>query len=197
MKSEIQHYLNSYRKIVPELSDEELEFVKSNINILELKKKEIYIHEGEIQKSIGFIFSGLIRSYFVDTNGKEITNAFFAENQFATDYLAFIKQHKTKYNFKCLEDCLVISIPYKTVKTAYETYSNFASFGRKVAEWALETRTNKYESFLFENAEERYLRFLNENKTIANRVTLTQLASYLGIERQSLSRLRSKLLSQK
>ena len=196
MEIAIQLYLNSYKNISPELTDEELEFVKSNISILKLKKKQILIHENEIQKSIAFIYSGLIRSYFIDENGKEINNAFFSENEFVTDYLSFIKQQKTKYTFECLEDCILISIPFETVEIAYDKYKNFANFGRKIAEWALENRTKKYESFLFETAEERYLRFIAENRPILNRISLSHLASYLGIERQSLSRIRSKILSQ-
>ena len=196
MEIAVQLYLNSYKKISPELTDEELEFVKSNISILKLKKKQIFIHENEIQKSIAFIYSGLIRSYFIDENGKEINNAFFSENEFVTDYLSFIKQQKTKYTFDCLEDCILISIPFETVEIAYDKYKNFANFGRKIAEWALENRTKKYESFLFETAEERYLRFIAENRPILNRISLSHLASYLGIERQSLSRIRSKILSQ-
>ena len=196
MEIAVQLYLNSYKKISPELTDEELEFVKPNISILKLKKKQILIHENEIQKSIAFIYSGLIRSYFIDENGKEINNAFFSENEFVTDYLSFIKQQKTKYTFECLEDCILISIPFETVEIAYDKYKNFANFGRKIAEWALENRTKKYESFLFETAEERYLRFFAENKPIMNRISLSHLASYLGIERQSLSRIRSKILSQ-
>ena len=196
MEIAVQLYLNSYKKISPELTDEELEFVKSNISILKLKKKQIFIHENEIQKSIAFIYSGLIRSYFIDENGKEINNAFFSENEFVTDYLSFIKQQKTKYTFECLEDCILISIPFETVETAFDKYKNFANFGRKIAEWALENRKKKYESFLFETAEERYLRFIAENRPILNRISLSHLASYLGIERQSLSRIRSKILSQ-
>lgn len=196
MENAIQNYLDSYKKINSELTDDELEFVKSNISILKLKKKDIYIHENEIQSAIGFINSGLIRSYYTNEEGKEINNAFFLENEFATDYLSFIKQQKTKYNFECLEDCKLIIIPFETVEIAFNKYKNFANFGRKIAEWALETRTKKHESFLFESAEERYLRFVKENKSIVNRISLSHLSSYLGVERQSLSRIRSKILSQ-
>lgn len=196
MENAIQLYLNSYKKINPKLTDEELDFVKSNISILKLKKKQILIRENEIQYSIAFIYSGLVRSYFINENGKEINNSFFSENEFVTDYLSFIKQQKTKYTFECLEDCTLISIPFETVETAYDKYKNFANFGRKIAEWALENRTKKYESFLYETAEERYLRFIDENKSILNRISLSHLASYLGIERQSLSRIRSRILSQ-
>ena len=196
MENVIQLYLNSYKKINPKLTDEELDFVKSTISILKLKKKQILIRENEIQYSIAFIYSGLVRSYFINENGKEINNSFFSENEFVTDYLSFIKQQKTKYTFECLEDCTLISIPFETVETASDKYKNFANFGRKIAEWALENRTKKYESFLYETAEERYLRFIDENKSILNRISLSHLASYLGIERQSLSRIRSRILSQ-
>lgn len=192
----IQLYLNYYKKIIPELTDEELKMVKSNISILKLKKKQIFIQRNDIQNSIGFVYSGLIRSYFTDQNGKEITNAFYAENEFATDYLAFIQQQKTKYTFECLEDCIIISLPFEVVETAYSNSKNFANFGRKIAEWAMEIRTKRYESLLFENAEERYLRFFKENKPILNRISLTHLSSYLGVERQTLSRIRTKILSQ-
>lgn len=197
MEDAIQLYLKSYKNINPKLTDAELEFIKNNISIVKIKKKQVFIKKNDIQKSISFIYSGLIRSYFVDQNGKDINNAFFSENEFVTDYLSFIKQQKTKYTFECLEDCILISIPFETVETAYDQYENFSKFGRKITEWALEIRTNRYESFLFETAEERYLRFILENKTIINRISLSHLASYLGIERQSLSRIRTKILSQK
>ena len=193
----IQLYLKSYKKINSEITDEELEFIKSNISIIKIKKKQTLFQNNDIQTSIAFLYSGLIRSYFVNEYGKEINNAFFSENEFVTDYLSFIKQQKTKYTFECLENCILISIPFETVEAAYDKYKNFANFGRKIAEWALENRTKQYESFLFETAEERYLRFILEKKTILNRISLTHLASYLGIERQSLSRIRSKILSQK
>jgi len=190
-------YLDFYKRIVPDLSYKELEIIKSNISILRFKKNQTYIQENDVQKSIGFIHTGLIRSYFTDIKGKEINNAFFSENEFVTDYLSFLKQEKTKYNFQCLEETIIISISYETVKQAFNQSKNFANFGRKIAEWALEIRTKKYESFLFENAEERYLSFARENKSIINRISLSQLSSYLGIERQTLSRIRAKILSQK
>ena len=90
MENVIQLYLNSYKKINPKLTDEELDFVKSTISILKLKKKQILIRENEIQYSIAFIYSGLVRSYFINENGKEINNSFFSENEFVTDYLSSI-----------------------------------------------------------------------------------------------------------
>jgi hypothetical protein len=65
--------------------------------------------------------------------------------------------------------------------------------GRLVAEKVLTILNDRVESFLFNTAEERYLKFINENPDLIQRVSLTHLSSFLGIERQSLSRIRSKI----
>ena len=65
--------------------------------------------------------------------------------------------------------------------------------GRLIAENVLTILNDRVESFLFNTAEERYLKFISENPDLIQRVSLTHLASFLGIERQSLSRIRSKL----
>jgi len=196
LEEALHHYINSFKYIIPELTDDELDFLKSKVTVSKLKKKQIYVPENKVQNSIGYVYSGLIRSYFIDKSGKEVNTAFFYENEFAIDYVSFIKQQKTKYTLECLEDCVIISLSYESVQFLFSNYKNFANLGRKIAEWALEIRTNKYESFLYETAEERYLRFVSENPTVINRISLTHLSSYLGIERQSLSRIRSKILSQ-
>ena len=66
-------------------------------------------------------------------------------------------------------------------------------YGRLIAEHVLTVQTDRVESFLFENAEERYLNFIEQNRDIINRISLSHLASHLGIERQSLSRIRSRI----
>lgn len=197
MEKAIQNYLNFFKQVIPELTHDELEFIKSKIVILKFKKKQVYVQHSIIQNSIGYVYSGLIRSYFIDKNGKEVNTAFYYENEFAIDYVSFINKQRTKYTLECIEDSVIVSLSYDTVQEMFKNYKNFANLGRKVVEWALEVRTNKFESFLYENAEERYLRFILENPTAINRISLMHISSYLGIERQSLSRIRSKILSQK
>ena len=65
--------------------------------------------------------------------------------------------------------------------------------GRYIAENVLTILSDRVESFLFNTAEERYLKFINENPELIQRISLTHLSSFLGIERQSLSRIRSKI----
>ncbi|OFY51026.1 MAG: hypothetical protein A2W85_05320 [Bacteroidetes bacterium GWF2_41_31] len=89
----IHSYLDRYKTLSPEISDEELLFVKSNLSISELAKNSIYLKAGEIQKHMGFIHSGLIRAFYIDHNVDEITMGFIKENEYVTHYSSFSEQH--------------------------------------------------------------------------------------------------------
>lgn len=193
IKDPITSFLQSFIELCPEINNEELVFLKEEITITNYKKKDIYLSPNTIQKSIGFIEKGLIRTYYLEESGKIITTAFNKEREYVTDYLAFVKQINTKYYFECLEDCVIISLPFTTIQNGYKRYRVFEKYGRLIAEQALESRINRVDNFLFNDAEKRYLKFIHENPELITRVSLTHLATYLGIERQSLTRIRKKL----
>jgi CRP-like cAMP-binding protein len=119
---------------------------------------------------------------------------FFRENRYATHYPAFITQTPSKYYFQCIEPTTIVTVSYKHIQEGYEQFPIFERYGRLVAEEVLKMQQKRIESFLFENAETRYLEFVQENPDLFNRVSLSHLASFLGIERQSLTRIRKKLI---
>jgi hypothetical protein len=80
----------------------ELEYLMSGLTVSELKPKHFYIHANSVQKELGFIFSGLLRAFYVDQNGNEISVNFIRENRYATHYSAFIAQAPSKYYFQCI-----------------------------------------------------------------------------------------------
>lgn len=168
-------------------------FTRSILSIKYYAKKEYIFKSGEIQKNIGYICEGLTRKYYIDEKGNKITTSFISERGYATDYPAFIRQRPTKYYMQCLEPTIIVEMSYKKLQEAYRNYKDSEMYGRLVAEKVLTRETDRVESFLFQNAEERYLSFIEQNKDIINRISLTHLSSYLGIERQSLSRIRRKI----
>ena len=91
----------------------------------------------------------------------------------------------------------MVNLPYSAIQKAYRNYKNFESYGRLIAEQILLKKQDKIESFLFENAEERYIRFIQNNQNILSRISVSDLSSYIGVERQSLTRIRKKLTLQK
>lgn len=190
---EIETFLNHFRLICPQISDDELLFISAGIDFSHFKNKDLYLAEGQIQRTIGFLVSGLIRVFYVDKKGNEITTWFVKENEYVTDYPSFIRQRPTKFYFQCLEPCVVVNLPYLEMQKGYQKYKNIEKYGRLVAEEVVVMQQSRIESFLFENAEQRYLNFISSNPNLFNRISLTYLSSYLGIERQSLSRIRKSL----
>ena len=134
-----------------------------------------------------------MRAFYIDNNGNEISVNFIRENRYATHYSAFITRTPSKYYFQCLEPTVLVTISYKHIQEGYQKFPIFERYGRLVAESVLKIQQKRIEGFLFDNAESRYLDFINENPDLFNRVSLSYLASYLGIERQSLTRIRKKL----
>ncbi len=188
-------YLDSYLRICPNLTDNELDFIHSNLTLTMYNQKEFYLKSGEIQKEMGFLYNGLLRSYYLDEQGKKVTIAFINENSYASDYPSFIRQNPSKYYIETIESSVIVNLPYQKIQEAYKRFKNFENYGRLIAEQILIKKQDRIESFLFENAEERYLHFIKHNKDIINRISLSHLSSYLGIERQSLSRIRKNISS--
>lgn len=194
MKEKFKKYYDFYLKLFPDSNSEELNILRSQLTIKEFSKKEFFFKSGEIQKNMGFVCEGLLRRYYINDKGNKITTGFVKENEYATDYPAFIRQKPTKYFMECLEPTVIIKLSYKDIQEGYKKFKNNEMYGRQIAEKVLTIQTDRVEGFLFENAEERYLNFIKNNPNLMNRISLTHLSSYLGIERQSLSRIRNKIV---
>jgi CRP/FNR family transcriptional regulator len=195
LKNAVDSFLNSFELLCPEVTKIELDFIKSGLSITTLKPKDFFLSTNSIHNEIGFVFSGLIRGYFLDDNGHDITVKFIDAHQFATDYAAFISQNRSNYSFQCLEPTVIVSLSNSHIQEGYERFPKLERYGRLVAEEVLCIQQKRIEGFLFKSPEERYLDFINEYPDLFNRVTLTHLSSYLGIERQTLTRIRQRLSS--
>jgi len=187
-------YCKALRKVCPELSNEEINYMFKNITIIKLKTKELYVNSGEIQDNLAFSCSGLLRSFYINDKGEDITIAFIKENNYATDYSAFISQTPSTFSIETLEPSLLINVPYTSIKKSYSEFKTCEKYGRLVAERHLNKTQNRINEFLFNNAEQRYINFISKNTDILNRISITHLSSFLGIKRQTLTRIRKKLL---
>lgn len=118
---------------------------------------------------------------------------FVKENEWATDYPSLLMHRPSRYNFQCLEPTTIITVPYAHIQQGYDRFAGFERNGRLIAEEVLKAQQQRIESFQFDNAEQRYLDFVKHNPSLFNRISLTHLSSYLGIERPSLSRIRKKI----
>ncbi len=193
MSNEINRYLSFIKSFCPEISKQELYTFSTFLVEKKFNKKDIIFSTEQVQKEIGFITNGLVRSFFIDKKGNEITIRFHFENAFVTHYVAFITQQPSKYTYVCLEPTSIVTLSYDNMHLAYNTLPSIQKYGRMMAEEILKMQQYRIESFLFLTAEERYLDFTKQNPDLFNRVSLSHLSSYLGIERQTLTRIRQKL----
>jgi CRP/FNR family transcriptional regulator len=193
MQSGEEIFLKSVRAICPNITDDDLSQYASKSTRQELNRKDIFLQSGKTQKSLGFIAKGLVRSSFVDNDGNEITVGFYAEGEYATHYPAFVTQQPSKYSIQCLEPTTMICISYEDLQWIYENLPSFEKYGRLVAEEVLKRQQSRIESFIFQTAEERYVDFIKCHSDLFNRISVSHLCSFLGIERQSLTRIRQKL----
>ena len=177
----------------PTMNASAKEYTRSILTLKKHHKKEVLYQSGEVQNEIAYVCQGLLRKYYISEKGVKVNVGFSIERQYATDYPSFIKQKPSKYYIECLEPSIIITMTYDKLQEAYRRYKDSEMYGRLTAEMVLTRETDRVESFLFENAEERYLNFISANKDLMNRISLSHLASYLGIERQSLTRIRGKL----
>ncbi|MBS1663249.1 MAG: Crp/Fnr family transcriptional regulator [Bacteroidetes bacterium] len=193
MEQETEIFLKSVRTICPGLTAIELSQFASRLTVQELKKRELFLQSGKTQKVIGFIAKGLIRSFFVDQEGNERTVGFYAEGDYATHYPAFITRQPSRYSIQCLEPTTFVCFSFEDMQWVYQQSPKFERYGRLIAEEILNRQQARIESFVFQTAEERYLDFVKQNSMLFSRVSLSSLCSYLGIERQTLTRIRQKL----
>ncbi|MVN22206.1 Crp/Fnr family transcriptional regulator [Mucilaginibacter arboris] len=194
MHTDIEIYRQAIMQLNPRVTQEEWDYFQSGFTLQTLKPREYFVEAGKKNHQLGFVTSGLIRSYYINNLGEEITIAFVKEREYATDYTSLIMHKPSRYNFQCLEPTTLITVPYAHIQKGYDKYVGFERNGRLIAEEVLKMQQKRIESFQFDDAEQRYLDFIKQNANLFNRISLTHLSSYLGIERPSLSRIRKKIV---
>ncbi|RYE11580.1 MAG: Crp/Fnr family transcriptional regulator [Sphingobacteriaceae bacterium] len=194
MQKDFQIYREVIMQLNPKITAEEWNYFQRGFTLHNLKPKEFFIEAGKRNHQLGFVTSGLLRGYYINSLGDDITTAFVSERQWATDYPSLLTGKASRYNFQCLEPTTIITLPYQHISKGYDMFVGFERNGRLIAEEVLKQQQRRIEGFQFDSAEQRYLDFVKEYPDLFNRISLTHLASYLGIERPSLSRIRKKIV---
>lgn len=178
------------------LTEEEKSVFCAMLSTKSIKRKEYLYQSGDVCRSVVFINKGCLR-YFYLTEGEEQTGQFFFEKSWYTDYESFLTEKPTQQFIQALEPTELLVLSKKNLHQLYEAYPKFEKFGRLMAENAyLGSRKNNV-SYLTLSPEERYLKLISERPKLIERISLKYIASYLGIQPESLSRIRKRLFEQK
>lgn len=175
-------------KIVP-LTDEEFDFVSSLFISKSYKKGQFIFQEGEYLSRHFFVCKGLLKLIFTDLGGGEHIVAFAMEDWWESDFEAFYLQQKTSMSLICLEDTQVLYITYENYLHLCRTLPKIEHFFLEKAYFGCIAGQKRILSTLISDAKERYHQLILKYPTLVQRVPKSQLASYLGVSRETLRRL--------
>jgi len=185
--------LREYLKDIRSMSDEKADLIATYFKNETLHKGTLVIQEGKTSRKSYFLESGIIRCYIIDLNGDEVTTRFFSAPDFLNDYLSFFEQKPSQENYELITDCVVNSINYDNVQYCFHQIPEFREWGRMLLTLNYTYINKRMISFHKETAQERYLNLTNSNPEIIEKVPLHIIASYLGITKYSLSRIRKEI----
>jgi CRP-like cAMP-binding protein len=156
-----------------------------------VKKGEYLLKSGQTCRHLFFINEGLLKMV-LDKREKELIMRFFSENVLFTAFESYLTKQSSNHSIVALEDTKVTLIPQKQMEELCLQHHQMETFFRKLVSLGAVKMTKRIGEMLEENATERYNQFLRENKNIVQRISLGDLAQYLGITQQSLSRIRAR-----
>ncbi len=177
-------------KIVP-LTDEEFAFVLSHFTSKKFKKNQFLIREGEPVTFSYFVVSGLLKLVYTDDSGKQHVVSFAMEDWWESDFQAYLTRQKATMALKCVEDTHVFCLSLEGYQKLCASFQKMEHFFLTKANFGHMGSQRRILSLLTTDAKERYQQLLNQFPSLIQRVPKTLLASYLGVSRETLSRLSS------
>ena len=175
------------------VSPESLKEVSSALRSCSLEQGDYLIRQGDRAPNLYLIRKGLAKMFYVTSEGKEFVKSFLPEGSFAGSLIAQLENRDSTFSIICLEPVEAEIVPFSAVQKIFENDTAALGFGfRFFQSLALKKEKREY-SFLCLAPEERYRWFLDENPTLADRVTQADIARYLGITPVALSRIRRRM----
>lgn len=193
-KSYLHRDLKEYLyKLFPDMNDDTWSAFLDKTKTTEYRKGDHIYKQGGICNYISFVAKGLLRSYYLSADGKEIVTSFTTTGSYYSDYYSFLTQMPTKFYTEVLEDCILINMSYDDLQELYLKYPQCERVGRLIAESLFKRLSDRNSSFQFETPEQRYRKFIKNHQDVFQRVPLYMIASYIGVTPEALSRIRKRI----
>ena len=157
--------------------------------------KDQYIaQQGDICKTVNFIISGCTKTFYVDLEGQEHVVMFSIEDWWTSDLGSFITQTPADFNVQCIENTHLIQFTYDNLEELYKEIPKLERLFRKIVERAFAASQKRIIRNFSLTAKERYKIFKKTNPKIDQRVPQYMIASYLGITKEFLSKIKSQII---
>lgn len=174
------------------LPEQVLEEVLVNFQHLEYPKNYFLLKSGKPCKHLWFMTKGAARHFYTNEQGKEMNTWFSLDTQIIVDTTSFVKQEPAHESIQLIEDSEMYSIEYAALQVLLQKHHSFALWFIKLVELHYVAQIeDRIADLQFLDAKKRYQKLINLNSGITNRVSLGNIASYLNITQETLSRIRA------
>ncbi len=187
--------LQSLSRLAP-VNPEVIEAMASYFQHKHLKKKDHWLAPGDYCNSIAFISKGCLRIYFPFEEGTERTARFLFEGEWVSDYESVNTRTKSMMGIEALESTDIFIIRMEDINDLYDKFPSLERIGRLVAEHNVVDICKRYRSLLHDSPAKRYMDLIETQPQVIDRIPQHYIASFLGIEPESLSRIRKKIASE-
>jgi CRP/FNR family transcriptional regulator, anaerobic regulatory protein len=188
----VQPLLEYFNRLIP-LNQEERELVRSKFHAHLFLKKQFVLQHGAVCEYFDFVVRGCLRLFKVDEKGVYHILQFATENYWMLDLTSFHKRTKSVLNIDALEDTVVLRITYDDLIDLYVRAPKFDRIFRVLLENHFMQQQERIGQLFSSTAEERYQSFLETYPHLQNRLSQVQIAAYLGVTPEFLSRIRSRM----
>ncbi len=187
----IETLISHLNKYLP-LDMEEIEELEERAKVRKVKRRQFILAAGEICKHYNFVVEGCFKMYKVDEAAKEHNIMFAVENQWITDIGSFHSEQPSQLYIEAVEPAEVIQIAKPDLLFFYANHLKFNRTFRVIVEDQFVELQNRLLQTISTTAEERYIKFKQDYPHLTNRLSNIQIASYIGITPEFLSRIRSQ-----
>jgi len=190
---ELKPFFDYIAKFIP-LTAEEQSLMESKVKVRKYLKGQFVVQNGDTCKYESFVISGCLKTFYIDNDGQEHIVMFAVENWWTADLGSFISQAPAHFNVQCLENSVLVQIRFEDLQQLYLDIPKLERFFRIIIEKAFVSSQKRIINNFSLPAKERYLKFREEFPQIEQRVPQYMIASYLGITKEFLSKIRNQLI---
>jgi len=173
-----------------DLTQDELKYMRSLSATRKLRRRQLLLQEGEVCRCKTFVTKGLLRTYYAREDGTEHVMRFAAENSWMVDHESYNNQTPSRYNIEALEDTEVILWTRENFDRLLIAIPAVRELSERLKSNSLDASQDRIRMNISYTAEEKYQAFVTSFPDIFRRVPLHMVASYLGVSRETLSRVR-------
>ncbi len=176
------------------ITDYDISLCKEYFEPVLFPKSRIIEEEGKIPQYLYFVVSGYMRLFSFNDNGDEITSHINCPPGFITSYFNFINRTIATDNLECITECELLRIDKNNLDLLTSKSENFKDFSIRVFQQSIAYNENRSKDLATLTAEQRYQKLMGNYPQILQNVPLQYIASFLGMNSKSLSRIRKQII---